>query len=139
MKILTRTLVASVVSLSLITATSGSVYALDSLPGSEVATAVEIDTSQPDDDASDEIEPAALGALVAAIAAAIAGGYQWGYNDGVARAASGEVTWSMFNSPWTWALVGAANALGPVGIAGYQGWSHGFKTECPKHSYCIKR
>ncbi len=141
-KSLNRVLIGTVVAASLTLTMGGGAYALDAAPdsGGQEAPAIQIDGTQSGDDLTlDEAEPAVLGPLVAAIIAAIAGGYRWGYNDGVARAASGQVTWSMFNSPWAWPISIAASGMGAVGIAGYQGWSHGFKTECAKHSYCMNR
>lgn len=76
---------------------------------------------------------------IAAIVAVLMAGYTVAYNDGVARAATGQVTWSMWSGDWGWGLMGAAYGLGPVGIAGYHGWSHGFQKECPNHSYCYYR
>ena len=82
---------------------------------------------------SEPESPRRVGVAVTVVFAVLAGGYKWAYNDGVARAATGQVTWSMWEGQWGWALLAYANGLGPVGWAGYQGWSHGFKTECPKH------
>ncbi|MCD4550091.1 hypothetical protein [Schaalia sp. lx-260] len=82
-------------------------------------------------------------AIVAAVVAAVAGSYKAGYDDGVARAATGQITWSQWNGKLGWAITAAVIATYPIGgiygVSGYQGWKSGFSTECAKHSYCINK
>lgn len=76
--------------------------------------------------------------LVGEIVAILALGYAVAYNDGVSRAKSGEVTWSMWNGSFGYALEAAAS-VSPAAWLGYLGWSQGFKGECRQHSYCYNR
>lgn len=68
----------------------------------------------------------------------LAFGYQVAFDDGVSRAKSGEVTWSMWNGSFGHALQAAATASPALAI-GYLGWSNGFKGECRQHSYCYNK
>lgn len=76
--------------------------------------------------------------VIGDIVAILALGYLVAYNDGVSRAKSGEVTWSMWNGSFGHALMAAAS-VSPAAWLGYLGWSQGFKGECRQHNYCYYR
>ncbi|EFF80482.1 hypothetical protein [Schaalia odontolytica] len=76
--------------------------------------------------------------VVGEIIGILALGYAIAYNDGVSRAKSGEVTWSMWNGSFGHVLQAAAS-VSPAVWLGYLGWSQGFKGECRQHSYCYNR
>lgn len=76
--------------------------------------------------------PAVVGAVVAALTL----GYTVARDDGVSRAASGQITWSQWKSSIGWGIYAGAVALGPVGVVAYEGWKNGFTQECMKHDYC---
>ena len=76
--------------------------------------------------------------IVRDIISILAFGYKVAFDDGVSRAKSGEVTWSMWNGSFGHTLQAAANASPALAI-GYLGWSHGFKGECRQHSYCYNK
>ena len=136
MTTLKRTVISALTSRALVFSGAGVAY------GSTDAV-----TMQDRDDASATVGGAELGREseqtraipVAVVVAVLMAGHTVAYNDGVARAATGQVTWSMWSGDWGWSLMGAAYGLGPIGIAGYHGWSHGFQKECPNHSYCCYR
>lgn len=64
------------------------------------------------------------------ILAILALGYAVAYNDGVSRAKSGEVAWSMWNGSFGYALEAAAAASPALGV-GYLGWSPGLQGRMP--------
>lgn len=76
--------------------------------------------------------------LLGEIVAVLGLGYAIAFNDGVSRAKSGEVTWSMWNGSFGYALEAAAG-ISPAVWVGYLGWSQGFKGECRQHDYCYYR
>ena len=86
----------------------------------------------------EDIESAEGMQIVGQITGILALGYGIAFNDGVSRAKSGEVTWSMWNGPFGYALEAAAN-ISPALWLGYLGWSQGFKGECRQHNYCYYR
>lgn len=88
--------------------------------------------------AVEQIESTEGTQVVGEIVAILALGYAVAYNDGVSRAKSGEVTWSMWNGSFGHALEAAA-AISPAAWLGYLGWSQGFKGECRQHNYCYYR
>lgn len=88
--------------------------------------------------AVEEIESAEGVQLVQDIVEILALGYLVAFNDGVSRAKSGEVTWSMWNGSFGHALEAAA-MISPAVWLGYLGWSQGFKGECRQHNYCYYR
>lgn len=88
--------------------------------------------------AVEDIESAEGMQIVGEITGILALGYGIALNDGISRAKSGEVTWSMWNGPFGYALRAAAS-ISPALWLGYLGWSQGFKGECRQHSYCYYR
>lgn len=76
--------------------------------------------------------------IVKDIISILAFGYKVAFDDGVSRAKSGEVTWSMWNGSFGHTLQAAAN-VSPALAIGYLGWSNGFKGECRQHSYCYNK
>ena len=85
--------------------------------------------------------PAALpwGPIVTAVVAAIGGGYKVAEAEGKAMAVSGKLWWSQWNGAVGLAIKAGAGSLGLLGMAGLAGFSHGFTTECMKHTYCKNR
>ena len=88
--------------------------------------------------AVEDIDSAEGMQIVGEITGILALGYAIAHNDGISRAKSGEVTWSMWNGPFGYALQAAAN-ISPALWLGYLGWSQGFKGECRQHNYCYYR
>jgi hypothetical protein len=88
--------------------------------------------------AVEDIESAEGMQIVGEITGILALGYGIALNDGISRAKSGEVTWSMWNGPFGYALQAAAS-ISPALWLGYLGWSQGFKGECRQHNYCYYR
>lgn len=88
--------------------------------------------------AVEDVESAEGTQVIGDIVAVLALGYAIAFNDGVSRAKSGEVTWSMWNGSFGHALMAAAS-VSPAVWLGYLGWSQGFKGECRQHSYCYNR
>lgn len=69
----------------------GAIAKANPLPDSDASTSETVAVEP-------EIQPAALpiGAIVTAVVAVMAGSYKAAYDDGVARAASGQITWSQW-------------------------------------------
>lgn len=88
--------------------------------------------------AVEDIESAEGMQIVGEITGILALGYGIALNDGISLAKSGEVTWSMWNGPFGYALQAAAS-ISPALWLGYLGWSQGFKGECRQHNYCYYR
>ncbi|WP_026460328.1 hypothetical protein [Schaalia suimastitidis] len=135
MKTLMRTLVVTMTTLALCVATG---VGAGAVPRQEVSV-IPPQTSFVLEGEEPEAQPAAASGVVVAVLAVLSLGYAVARDDGIARAAAGQITWSQWNGSIGWAIFTGANSLGVAGVVGYQGWKNGFVSECPKHRHCWNR